>query len=144
VAVRKPLFVGAGLKQQTGAADIIAGFSRAIVLCSAFTPTGTGADLGEITVPYAGDGTTSVTYNVVRLTLRVQTAGGAPAMTVEKSTVAGAFSAASVGTVTLGSGSSEGSTTAALGTVASGDKLRFNVGTLATATNWTIIVEIST
>jgi len=113
------------------------------MLCAGFTPSTTGADGAEIPVPYDVDGTTSVTWNVKRISLRVGTAGGAPSVTIEKSTVVGGFSAAAVGTVTLGSGDNEGSATAALGTVASGNKLRFNVVTLATAQNWTVIVELS-
>jgi hypothetical protein len=114
-----------------------------LVLCAAFTPAGTGADTAEFVVPYSPrDGTTSVTWNVRRIDFRVQTAGGAPAITVEKSTATGAFSATTVGTVTLGSGAFEGNNTTSLGTVASGDKLRFNVGTLATAQNWTIEVSL--
>ncbi len=112
-----------------------------LVLCSGFTPAGTGADIAELVVPYSSvDGTTSITWNVRRIDFRVNVAGGAPAITVEKYTGTGAFSATSVGTVTLGSGAYEGSVTSALGTVASGNKLRFNVGTLGTATGWTIEV----
>ncbi len=86
------------------------------------------------------DGVTSITWNVRRIDFRVNVAGGAPAITVEKSTASTAFSSASVGTVTLGSGAYEGNNTSSLGTVASGNKLRFNVGTLGTATGWTIEV----
>ncbi len=115
----------------------------ALTLCAGFTPAATGADTAEIVVPYdPKDGTTSIAWNVRRIDFRVQTAGGAPAITVEKSTGTGVFSATSVGTVTLGSGAFEGNNTTSLGTVNSGDKLRFNVGTLATATNWTIEVTI--
>lgn len=114
-----------------------------LVLCSAFTPAGTGADTAEYVVPYSPvDGVTSVTWNVRAIDFRVQTAGGAPAVTVEKSTAAGAFSAVTVGTATMGSGNNEVRNTTSLGTVASGDKLRFNVGTLATAQNWTVQVEL--
>jgi hypothetical protein len=116
---------------------------RAIMLCAAYTPAATGADSAEAVVPYDVDGTTPVIWNVRRLVFRVAAAGGAPSITVEKSTGSGAFSAVTVGTVTLGSGAYEGSTTASLGTLASGDKLRFSVGTLGTALNWTVIVEIS-
>lgn len=113
------------------------------MLCGAWTPLATGPDLVEAVVPYdPADGTTPVTWTLRRITLRVQTAGGAPAITIEKSTVAGAFSASSVGTLTMGSGDYEVSSTAALGTAASGDKLRFNVTTLATALNWTVEVEM--
>jgi hypothetical protein len=113
------------------------------MLCEAYTPVITGADVGEVMIPYASDGTTVLTWNVRRITLRVQTAGGAPVVVIEKSTASGAFSAATVGTLTMGSGNYEVSNTTSLGTVASGDKIRFNVTTLATAQAWTITVEIA-
>jgi len=114
-----------------------------LVFCIAFTPLAIGADRGELTVPYdPDDGTTGLTWNVRRITLRVETAGGAPSVRVEKSTASGAFSAATVGDVTLGSGAYEGSNTTALGTVASGNKLRMNILTLATAEYWTVSVEL--
>lgn len=126
------------------AGDVIgAPMGGVVTLCQAFTPAGTGADVAEIVVPFSPrDGTTSVTWNVRRIDFRVQTAGGAPSVRVEKSTAAGAFSAATVGDVTLGSGDFEGSNTSSLGTVASGNKLRFNVLTLATAQNWTVEVTL--
>jgi hypothetical protein len=112
-----------------------------LTLCAGFIPAGTGADVAELVVPYdSKDGTTSIVWNVRRIDFRVQTAGGAPSVTVEKSTVATAFVATAVGTVTLASGAYEGSVTASLGTVASGNKIRMNVITLATATNWTVEV----
>jgi fibronectin-binding autotransporter adhesin len=118
---------------------------RAImVLCSGFTPT-SGADVAEYTVPYHSDGFTSVTWNVRRINVRVQTAGGAPVVSVEYYSGTGAFTAtATVGTVTLGSGASEGAQTSSFttSTLTSGYKVRFNVGTLATATNWTIILDL--
>jgi len=114
-----------------------------LCLCSAYTPVSTGADVAEVTAPYdPADGVTSITWNLRWIGLRVQTPGGAPAITIEKSTAAGAFSATSVGTVTLGAGAAEATATAGLGTVASGNKLRFNVGTLGTASNWTVLVEL--
>lgn len=112
-----------------------------VVICAGFTPAATGADVAEIVVPYSpADGTTSLTYNVRRIDFRVNVAGGAPAVTVEKSTASTAFSSTAVGTVTLGSGAYEGNNTTSLGTVASGNKLRMNVGTLGTATGWTVQV----
>jgi hypothetical protein len=112
-----------------------------IVLAAGYTPSATGADTVEIPVPYSPtNGTTSLTWNVRRLNLRVNVAGGAPSVTVEKSTASTAFSATTVGTVTLASGAYEGSTTSTLGTVASGDKLRMNVAALGTATGWTVTV----
>ncbi len=115
-----------------------------IVLCSAFTPAGTGADTAEVVVPFSPrDGTTSVTWNVQRITLRVQTAGGSPSVRIEKSTATTAFSASTVGDVTMASsGDFEAANTTSLGTVASGNKLRFNVLVLDTAQNWTVEVQI--
>jgi hypothetical protein len=116
--------------------------SRAVVLCSGFTPTSLGPDAAEVEIPYATNGT-SVTYAITAIRVRVGTAGGAPALTVEKSTGTGAFSAIAVGTVTLGSGANEGATTSSLGSINSGDKLRFNVSDLGSALSWTVIVEIN-
>jgi hypothetical protein len=115
---------------------------RAVVLCTAFTPPVLGADSGEVVMPFATDGT-SVNYSIKAIRLRVGVAGGAPAVTIEKSTGSGVFSASTVGTVTLSSGAYEGSNTTSLGTINSGDKLRFNVGTIASTQNWTVIVEIA-
>ena len=113
-----------------------------MVLAAGWDPTATGADIAEIPVPYdPKDGTTSVTWNVRRIELRVSTAGGTPSVTVEKSTASGVFAASTVGTVTLGVGAYQGAVTAALGTVASGTKLRMNVGDLGTSTvGWTVTV----
>jgi hypothetical protein len=61
---------------------------------------------------------------------------------VEKSTVVGIFTASTIGTATMGAGDYECSVTAALGTVASGNKLRLYVDTLATAQYWTVEVEL--
>jgi hypothetical protein len=115
-----------------------------LVLCAAHTPSGTGADTAEFVVPYSpDDGTTSLTYNLRRATLRVNVAGGAPVAVLEKSTVAGAFSASTLGTLTMPSGDYQVSITSfAIGTVASGDKVRFNVSALGTATGWTIELEM--
>lgn len=116
---------------------------RSVLLCSAFTPFVVGADVGEVTIPYNGDGT-SETFTFTRLVLRVGTAGGAPQIRVELSTATGVFSPSTVGVVTLSSGANEGSTTAGFTTTtcASGNKLRFNVLALGTAQNWSVQVEI--
>jgi hypothetical protein len=114
-----------------------------LALCLAFTPTATGADAGEVVVPFSPtDGTTPLTWNVRRLTLRVAASGGAPSVTLQKSTAAGAFVASDLGAVTLASDAYEGSVTSSLGSVASGDKLRFSVAALGTATGWSITVEL--
>jgi hypothetical protein len=112
------------------------------MLCGGFTPLDVGPDALEVVVP-RGTADASVTWNIQRIVLRVKTAGGSPVVVIEKSTAAGAFSATTVGTLTMGSGDYEVANTTSLGTVASGNKLRFNVTTLDSATFWTIMVEIS-
>jgi hypothetical protein len=114
-----------------------------MVLMAGFTPTGTGGDAAHLVVPHSPvDGTTSLTWNVRRIYFRVSTAGGAPQVTVEKSSGTGAFSATTVGSVTLGSGDSEGSQTSSFttSTLSSNDKLRVNVNTLGTAEGFTVQV----
>jgi hypothetical protein len=145
----KVLAPGEALGDVTAVNVVIAAPSRPVgattvlTLRSGFTPAGTGGDAAEVTVPSdPSDGATSTTWNVRRILLRVAVAGGAPSITIEKSTVAGAFSASTIGTVTLGSGAYEASVTSALGTVATGNKLRFNVATLGTATGWTVQIEL--
>ena len=114
-----------------------------LALCSAFTPIGTGADVAEIPVPYSPrDGSSSINWNVRRINFRVQTAGISSEVNIEKSSDTGGFSATTVGTLTLASGSYETSNSSSLGTINSGDKIRFNVTTLGTAQNWTITTEL--
>lgn len=143
VNVPIPTPVAPYVDQPTLAAAIagIPGAPRKLVaaLCEAFTPASTGADAAEVTVPGSG-----LTFTLTKVTLRVAAAGGAPAITVQKSTVAGVFTPTSIGSVTLGSGAYEGSSTSSLGTVASGDKIRFSVGALGTAAGWTVTVEATT
>jgi hypothetical protein len=110
-----------------------------ITLCEAFTPAGTGADTAEVTIPGVG-----LSFTLSSIKLRVNAAGGAPAITIEKSTIAGIFTPTGIGTLTLSGGGYEGNQTAGLGSVNSGDKIRFNVGDLGTATGWTITVEMTT
>ena len=118
---------------------------RSIVLCSAFTPVLLGADAAQVTIPYSPtDGSSSINWNVKRLMIRTETIETTGSIiNIEKSTVTGPFSAITIGTVNLMSGSYEGATTGSLGSVTSGDKIRFNILTLGTATNETMITEIS-
>lgn len=115
---------------------------RSIVFCAGYTPLAIGQDTAEIVIPYASDGS-DLTFDVRRILIRVNVAGGSPSVRIEKSTGIGIFSAVTVGTVTLGSGDYEGAVTAALGTLDSGDKIRFNTLALGTAVGWTVIAEIS-
>jgi hypothetical protein len=117
---------------------------RSMLLCAAYTPIATGPDVAEVLVPYSpADGMSPLVWVIRRLVFRVSVAGGSPSVRFEKSSGTGAFSAATIGTVTIGSGAYEGVTTSpSLGTVTSGDKIRFNVLALGTATGWTVIAEI--
>lgn len=117
--------------------------NRAIAMCLAYTPSITGADSAEIPIPYDTDGITSVTWNINRFTLRVQTAGGAASVALQKSTGTGVFSPTTLGTVIVTSGAYEGFTTSGLGTLSSSDKIRFNVLSISGTQNWTVLTEIS-
>lgn len=118
--------------------------TKSVVLCAAYTPTATGADTAEIEMPYDTNNG-SLTFNILRVLFRVQSGGGAPSIQVELYAGTGAFSPTTVGVVTLASGANEGQITSGFttATIASGSKLRFNVLTLATATAWTIQVDIA-
>lgn len=113
-----------------------------ISLCEAFTPAGTGVDINERRVPFNPTDGSSITWNVKSIFLRVNAAGGAPVVVIQKSTVGNATfgSGTTVGTITFNSGDFEGEVTTSLGTVTSGDKLRFSVTALGTATGWGIDV----
>jgi hypothetical protein len=117
---------------------------KSLVLCTAYTPTSTGADAAELVVPYHINGTTALSWSVSRLNFRAQLSGSSySSVVIEKSITNTAFSAVALGPVTLSANTYEGVTTGSLGNVNSGDKIRFNVATLGTATNWTIITEIA-
>jgi hypothetical protein len=111
-----------------------------VVLMEGYTPTGTGGDAAQVTVPYSPvDGTTVLQFNVRRIDWRVSGVGTTSgSITVEKSTGTGAFSASTVGTLSLAAADHENNNTTSLGTIASGDKLRVNVTTLGDKTGWTI------
>lgn len=113
-------------------------------LCQGYTPSAVGADVVEMPVPYdPRDGTTSFIWNIRRVDFRIGIAGGAPAITIEKSTSAGSFSAATVTSIYITTGSNEGAATGSLGTINSGDKLRFNIITTGSISqNWTVNVEL--
>lgn len=114
-----------------------------ILLMQGGTPGSTGADTFECQVPYV-QGDQSIRWVIHRIYLRVQTAGGAPSVTVERSTGTGAFSATTVGTVTLGSSAYYAQTlrsSLSSDYLTSGDFIRANVQTVGTATGWTLAVE---
>lgn len=115
-----------------------------IILCAGYTPTTTGANSAEISIPYSpADGITQLTYSIRRLVFRAQTTGvTSPSITFEKSTGTGLFLATSIGTLTIPPGSYETYANSLL-SLNSGDKIRFNVTTLGDFTGWTVILEIS-
>jgi len=120
-----------------------------ICMCAGYTPTGTGTgDVCEFVVPYKGDGTTQITYNVRRIDFRVGTAGTGGSVTVEVYTGTSAFpaygTATVIGTTTLTTGTYENSTTSSFttSTVQSGNKVRFTPVTIAGTANWTVMLEL--
>jgi len=127
----------------SGSSISTAAFGRSIVLCAGFTPLITGADVAEIPIPYSeADGVTALTWTVRRFFVRVQTAGGAPALSWEKYSGLAGFVPVFLGSLALSSGASQGSLIGA-GSLYSGDKVRFNVSSLGTALNWSVGLEIS-
>ena len=121
-------------------------YGRSMVLCSAYTPLSNGPDTAEVTVPFSpSDGITAVPWNVKRLSLRTQTSESiSSSIYFEKSIGNGVFSASYVGGVFLSGSLYESyNTSESFGQVSSGNKLRFNVIQLGTATNWTVIAELS-
>jgi hypothetical protein len=119
---------------------------RSIILCSAYTPLISGPDAGEVPVPYSPlDGTTSLTYTIRRLVFRVQTPASSDtsSIDVEKSVGSIGFNAITIGSLNLTSSTYIVVNTGSLGYINSGDLIRFNIQSLGSAMNWTIIAEIS-
>lgn len=117
---------------------------RAVGLCAAYTPLVTGADAAEIPIPYNTDGTTPITWNIKRINMRVQVSESvSSSVAIEKSNVAGVFTATEIGRILLPATSYEAFTGSISSTIASGEKMRFNVIELGTAQNWTLLVEIT-
>lgn len=112
-----------------------------LTLCLGETVAATGARVPQVVVPFSPvDGTTSVTWNVRRINVRLATAGTMTAR-VEKSTAGqtAVFSAATVGDVAI-TALSGGSNASGLGTVASGDVLRVNITAYTSGSGATVTV----
>ena len=117
---------------------------RSLVLCSAYTPPIAGADSAQLLAPFDIDGLTPVTWSVKRLNFRVESTGSiSSSIAIERSTGSGYFNPTLVGTVTLSANLYETASVGSLGVLGSGEKLRFNINTLGTSLNWTVIVEIA-
>jgi len=114
-----------------------------LVLCSAYTPSGTGVDVAEYPVPYGLEGTNSVTWNIRRATFRVQQSGLTSAVMLQKSTGIGVFEPVNIHVLTLTSGLYETYLTTGMGTLNSNDKVRFAVTNTGSSANWTITMELS-
>lgn len=119
--------------------------TKTVLMCNAFTPASTGADVGEIFVPFSSNGTSVIPWNVKRGWIRANVVEtGTSVVIFEKSTVMTAFIPITMGTAILNAGYYEGTVTGTqLGTVNSGDKVRFNVAQLGAAQNWAVAIEIS-
>jgi hypothetical protein len=119
---------------------------KSIVLCSAYTPTTSGPDAAEITIPY-NHLSLPITYSIRRTSIRTQTVESSisSSIIIEQYSGSSFFTANnSFGQVDLLSGSYQNYNTNITQSVVSGDKIRFKILTLGTSTNWTIITEIST
>jgi hypothetical protein len=134
----------AGTVAASGRVRGLGAYAPVIALFVAYTPAVTGADTAEIEVPYhPKDGTTSLLYNCRRIIWRVAASGSTSGqITVQKSTGTGVFSATTVGSVVLPTGSYEANNTSGLGTVTSGDKLRVLINNLASAAGWTVCLAV--
>jgi hypothetical protein len=144
---------GSTIKNGLTTAVSTAGAIEKAELAKGYTPLATGGDTYEYIVPHSSkDGTTSVTYNVRRVYIRVGVAdAGTSTIQIERSTGTGVFTATSMLsaglTVTGGSvyeayALQTGTTpTISTTTVNSGDKLRFNFTALDAAhANFTITI----
>ena len=118
---------------------------RSIVLCSAYTPLSTGADSAEVSIPFSPlDGSSSLSWNIRRISFRAQTAEtNTSSINIELSVAPGIFSPIFIASASLIGAINETASIGLFGTASSGNKLRFNVTTLGTAQNWTIISEIA-
>ena len=117
---------------------------RSMVLCAGFTPLVSGPDIAEIPFPYAPDGFTPVTWALNRLIFRVGVAASdTSSVNIEVSNGDAGFTANTIiGTMYVTSGSYTGYVIVPGATAHSGDMCRFNIVTLGTQQNWSIIAEI--
>jgi len=95
------------LRSETGQFARPSGIGRVMVFCAGFTPNSTGPDVAELPVPYDDDGRTPLNWGIVRVTLRVQQAGGSPSITLQKYAGSGAFIGNDILTITMPSGGYE-------------------------------------
>lgn len=104
-------------------------------------PTSVPALSQVLRVPYNNGA--SMTFNLDRLTLRMETAGtSSTAITLQKSPGGGAFSPTSIGTASLASGVHEDDETTGLGSVSSGDLVRVDWTAVGTgAASYSIEME---
>ena len=142
------LTAGSGVDITNGAGSISIRQKRPLYLtfCSGFTPVASGADSVVLRIPDSpADGSTSVSYNVRELFVRVETpSSGTTSIQVEYYTGTSAFSAtgnmmASALSITGASTYEASTTTFSQTTLASGNKVRLNFTALdGTHTNFFI------
>jgi hypothetical protein len=146
MADRRPLVAVSGTPAELPVGDRIVGHIRtvALCLCAGFNPTSTGGDVVELPAPYDYDGTTSITWDIVRIDFTLDAAPSVnQSLTIEKSSSVGATPDTTVGSVTVLSGAKSASNTTGLGTAVSGTKFRFNTTAIQDGTGWTVVVYLS-
>jgi hypothetical protein len=143
------LTAGSGVAVTNGSGSIAVRQKRPLTLtfCSGFTPAATGADSVVLRIPDSpADGSTSLTYNLRELFLRVETpSAGTSTVQVEYYTGTAAFSATNLLSSALsatGAAAYEfASTGFSTSTLASGTKLRLNF-TAINATHANFFIQL--
>lgn len=140
--VRKVVLNRPGTQGVQGPQGPIAPYGASLVLVAGYTPLQIGADAAEVVVPAKPDGS-SATWTIGNATFRVSAAGGAPELSIEKSSGGGAFvSSGTLATLAMPDGGHE-VTVPGSGTVVTGDAVRLNVTSLGTATGWTVSISLT-
>ena len=142
------LSAGSGVDIANGAGSITIRQKRPLYLtfCAGFTPAASGVDTVVLRIPDSpSDGSTSISYNVRELFIRVETASaGTSSVHVQYYTGSGAFSSTgnlmtSALSITGGSTYEASTTTFSQATLSSGNKVRLNFTALdGTHTNFFI------
>jgi hypothetical protein len=145
---KSTLTAGSGIVVTNGAGSIAIRQKRPLYLtfCAGFTPAASGVDAVVLRIPDSpADGSTSITYNVRELFIRVETASaGTTSVHVQYYTGTGAFSSTgnlmtTALSITGGSTYEASTTTFSQTTLSSGNKVRLNFTALdGTHTNFFI------
>lgn len=134
---------GSGSSSVTGNFLTSGDISKNIILCAGFTPSSIGDDVAEFPVPFDSDGITPIDFKINRATFRLQTAGGSPSLSLQKSSGISSFSSTTITTLTMPNDAYETYQTGDIGQTTSNDKLRFSVNNLGSALNWTFEIQMT-